>query len=135
MADDFRPESLLHFEDFLCFPFGQTGDRNAGLLRYDIGNVFFIDDGLMFIFMRFPVVLGLLQLFVQVFFRVAQLGGPFILLVGDRLFLCDSRLFDFPFELGQMSRLVHHGNARLRPRLVEKVDRLVGKETTRDIAV
>ena len=134
LANDFRAKHLFHLENFLRFSFGESRHGNAGLLGDDIRDVFFIDDGLIFFFMIFPVRALALQIFPQIFFRVAQFRRFFIFLPADRFFFGDAGLFDLSFQLRELRRLMHHGDARFGSRFIDQIDGFVRQKPAGNVA-
>ena len=66
---------------------------------------------------------------------VAQLGCPLVVLAGHRLRLLTAHLVDLGVEVADVGRGRLPADPHARTRLVDEVDRLVGKETVGDVAV
>src|SRR4051795_8056227 len=136
LADDALVELLLHAHELLGLGLGELEHRDAGPHRDDVGDLLLADRGpLALALAGLPGLLELALLVRQAPLLVAEVGGLLELLRLDGGLLGATGLLDLVLELAVDRRRRHRLDAHPRCGLVDEVDRLVGQEAVRDVAV
>src|SRR5918994_1919559 len=135
LPDDALVELLLHAHELLRLGLGELEHRDAGPHGDDVGDLLLADlralDGLA----GAPLLLELALLVRELPLLVAQVRGLLELLRLDRCLLVAPRRLDLLLEVAVHRRSGHRLDARAGRGLVDEVDRLVGEEAVRDVAV
>ena len=134
LPDDPFFDVLFHLEQPGCLLRRQAGNRNARPHRQNLGDVFFVDGRAVFISLVSPAPLQLLQLVVQADLTVAQLGGDFVFLASDGLFLLPPHRVEDAHRLFDRQRRRRVLDANPGSGLVHEVDGLVRQEPVGDVA-
>ena len=135
LTHDALVEHVLHPQQLGRLLLGEVGDGHAGPHRDDLGDLLLghldhtADVGLE------PLLFHHALLGEDLLLDVAQRGGLLELLGLDRGFLLGTHLAKPVVDLAHAGRRRHHADAHLGARLVDEVDRLVGQEAVRDVAV
>ena len=134
LADDALVQLVFHLHQPHAVFGGHASERNAGHLGDDLGNHFLVDDAVGFAAAFAPVAGDLLLLLFQLVGRIAERGGLFEVLVGDRFFLFLVQPFDFFVDFLQIRRLGHRLQPDAGAGFVDHVDRLIGQAAAGDVA-
>src|SRR5215210_293568 len=135
LPDDALVELVLHAHELLRLGFGQLEDRDAGPHGDDVGDLLLADLRALSGLAGTPLLLELALLVGELALLVAQVRSLFELLRLDRGLLVAPRRLDVLLEVAVHGRGRHRLDARARRGLVDEVDRLVGQEAVRDVAV
>ena len=134
-----RDDPLLDVQLHVQQPGGlfglQPGERNARHLADDLGDDLLVDRAVDFLGPLSPFASDRLLALLELVGLVAQRGGTFEVLVGDRFFLVLVQPFDLLVQVFQIRRAGHRLQPHPRPGLIDDVDRLVGKAAPGDVAI
>ncbi len=125
---------LLQTQQAVLLLLGEAADRDAGLPGDDFGDRLGADDQVLPL-VDLPVAAGLGDLPLHVHDPVAQLGGPLVLLVRDRLVLVPGQLLQLPLQSPEVRALGPGPQPHPGTGLVDQVDRLVRQAAVGEVAV
>ena len=135
LADDALVQLVLHAHQLLGLGLGELEDRDARPHRDDVGDLLLADRRTLSALAGLPGVLEVALLVRELALAIAKVRGLLELLVLDRGLLVAPRRLDLLLELPVHGRGGHRLDAHARGGLVDQVDRLVGQEPVRDVAV
>ena len=135
LTDDALVQLVFHLEQLRGLGLGEAHDRDTGRHGQDLGDLLIPDLGDLVGLAALPGLFLRLALLGQLRLLVAQRRGLLEVLIVDGRLLVAAHLGDLLVQLAQLRRRGHAADAQARAGLVDQVDRLVGEETIRDVAV
>jgi hypothetical protein len=135
LAADLLLELFFHLEKPLGFFLFHALQRDAGPLGDDRHDVFLGDIDALLLVVGPPLVEEGVELLLRLLLLVTKRGGFFEILFLDGGFLAADDLFDLGFDVFDLGRPGHRGDAGARAGLVHDVDGLVGKESAGEVAL
>ena len=134
LADDFLVKFVFHFHQTHRIFGGKPGQRNAGHLGNDFGDDFFVDDAVGLLGFLTPFAFDLLFLLAKFVRLIAQAGGFFKILVGNRVFFFLVQTLDVFVDFFQIWWTAHRAQPDAGTGFVDHVDRFVRQASSGDVA-
>ena len=128
-------QSLFHAQQLQGFLLFELEQGDAGHLGDHVRDVILGDHRPVLLLALLPFPLGIFQELAQTLFLLAELDGFLKVLEGDRQLLLAGDLLEFLFHGAQIAGQGIGLQLGARPRLIDHVDGLVGKEPIRDVPI